>query len=170
MLQFCFQCYRFPSSRLCCSVLDLAKGTDGTLALITLHCTFTACNNKFGYPDQFWLDFLSQDAIQWLLFCFSFKDHCLIHIGFFFLIPKILTKVNFGGILYFVYNCFGKKPMLDFDRSEVTTWYIMRVIFVMAFKALSMFIEPFWVNCLNTNTSRQCTVPRNLQRAYCIIL
>lgn len=28
--------------------------------------------------------------------------------------------------------------MLDFGRSEVTTWYIMTVIFVMAFKALSV--------------------------------
>lgn len=32
--------------------------------------------------------------------------------------------------------------MRDFDRSEVTTWYIMRVIFVTAFKALIIFIEP----------------------------
>lgn len=62
--------------------------------------------------------------------------------------------------------------MPDFDRSEVTTWYVMRVIFVMAFKALSMFIEPSSVNCLNTNTFIQCTVQYNLQmqRAYCIIL
>lgn len=33
--------------------------------------------------------------------------------------------------------------MLDLDRSEVTTWYIMKVIFIMAFKVLSVFIEPF---------------------------
>lgn len=33
--------------------------------------------------------------------------------------------------------------MLDLDKSEVTTWYIMRVIFIMAFKALSVFIKPF---------------------------
>jgi len=62
--------------------------------------------------------------------------------------------------------------MRDFRRLEVTTWYIMRVIFVMAFKALSMFIEPSGVNCLNTNTSIQFTVQYNLQmqRAYCTIL
>lgn len=155
-LQFCFQCYRFLLSRLCCSVLNLAKGNDGTLALIKFHCTFTSCNNKFGYPDQFWPNFLSWDAIQWLLFYFSSKDHCLIHIGLFFfsfLIPKILTKISFSVILYFRLWLLWEKYVLDFGSSEVATWHIMRGIFVMAFKVLSMFIEPSWINSLNTNTS-----------------
>lgn len=61
-------------------------------------------------------------------------------VGFFFFpILKIFALVVFYTSLY---NCFGKKTMLYFDKSEVTTWYLMRVIFVMAFKALSMFIGP----------------------------
>lgn len=39
--------------------------------------------------------------------------------------------------------------MLDFSGSEVTTQYIMRVIFVMDFKALSMFTEPFKYKCFH---------------------